>query len=172
MSIFASQTHSDPILIPFDPPHTFVVRKLTGLEIDAAQEAHRGTIASGSTRSWATLFRRAMVTGASDPDVLKAIGDPLTGYDRYALVRLGLVAWSYPQPIAVPAEADGADSAAKAARATMVATRQAAIDDLDDEAVDFIATEVLRLTKPALFLTTEEDVAAAQKKLSAAAPAA
>jgi len=38
-----------------------------------------------------------------------------------------------------------------------------AIRDLDDDAVDFIAREVLRQTKPALFVETIED-AEAQKK--------
>lgn len=133
MSIFASQTQSDPIPIPLDPPHTITVRKLTGREVEAAQEAHRSSIASGSARSWAATFRRMLESGASDPEVLKAIADPLLGYDRYAVVKAGLMAWSYPQ---APSAPDG-------------------VDDLDDEAVDFIATEILRLTKPALFLTPE-----------------
>ena len=140
MSIFASQSVSDPIAMPFDPPHTVTVRNLTGRDIEAAQEAHRTTLASGSARSWAVTFRRAIEKGASDPDVLNAIRDPLTGYDRYALVRSGLVSWSYDRPIGPEA-----------------------IDDLDDEAVDFIATEILRRTKPALFHATEE-AALAEKK--------
>jgi len=41
--------------------------------------------------------------------------------------------------------------------------RMASLEDLDDEAVDFIATEVLRLTKPGLFHATEDDAEAAQK---------
>jgi len=83
------------------------------------------------------------------PEVLKAIADPLTGYDRYALVRAGLVAWSYPQSITrIPC-----CRRMRPTRSTI----------FDDEAVDFIATEVLRLTKPALFHTTEEAVEKAQK---------
>lgn len=163
MSIFASQTASDPIPIPFDPPHTIIVRKLTGRESDAAQEAHRSGLAGGSPRSWATMFRRALEKGASDPEVLKVLADPLTGYDRFALVRAGLVSWSYPQsvkPVLVKGKQGLPDQTIDV------------IEDLDDEAVNFIATEVLRVTKPGLFLTAEEDVAAAQKELSAAAPAA
>ena len=158
-SPFASQTQSDPILLPFDPPHTVIVRKLTGREIEAAQEAHRGTLASGSARSWAVTFRRMLEKGASDPDVLKAIADPLTGYDRFALVRSGLVAWSYPQsvtPIAAKAEIKGKPGAPAIEASD-------AIEDLDDEALDFIATEVLRLTKPHLFHATVEDAEVAQK---------
>lgn len=160
-SPFASLSVSDPIPLPFDPPHTVIVRKLTGREIEAAQDAHRGNL--GSPRSWAATFRRMLEQGtATDPEVLKAIRDPLTGYDRYALVRAGLVAWSYPQPI---------KRTEKAATDTTVVTVDA-VEDLDDEAVDFIAREVLRRTKPALFLTTEEDVATAQKESEAVAASA
>lgn len=154
MSIFASQTQVT-VAIPFDVPHTVTIRKLTGREYETVCEAHRGGFASGSPRLWPTILRRALDKGASDPDVLKAIADPLTGHDRFALVRAGLLAWSYPQAIAI-------------VPATATAPAIDAVADLDDEAVDFIATEVLRLTKPALFVEAVED---AQKEPAAAAPA-
>lgn len=139
-SPFASRIVSDRIPLPFDEGQWIQVRKLTGRECEQAQEAHRGSL--GSSRLWAATFRRALEKGASDPEVLQAIRDPLTGYDRYALVRSGLKAWSYPEAI----------------------TKEGgAIDDLDDEAVDFIATEVLRLTKPALFHATPAEAEAEKK---------
>jgi hypothetical protein len=151
---FASQSVSDPIPLPFDPPHTVTVRKLTGREVEAAAAAHRSGLAGGNARSWPEKLKRALQYGATDPEVLKAIQDPLTGYDRFALVRSGLVAWSYPLPIKrIDTPATG----------TTVLSVVDAVEDLDDEAVDFIATEVLRLTKPALFYATEE-VAEAEKK--------
>lgn len=146
--MFASQTQAT-VPIPFDPPHTVTVRKLTGRELENAQEAHRSTLATGSPRSWAATFRRALEKGSADPEVIKAIADPLTGYDRYALVAHGLLAWTYPQVIAVPDQTS-------VTYPTAAATRQRVIDDLDDEGLDFIAREVLRLTKPALFLTLDE----------------
>jgi hypothetical protein len=163
-SPFASHTQSDRIPLPFDPPHTITVRKLTGFEVEHAQEAHRSNF--GSPRSWAVTFRRMLEAGsASDAEVRTAIADPLTGYDRYALVRAGLVSWSYPQSVK-PIAATPAINGKPAVEASD------AIADLDDEAVDFIAREVLRLTKPALFLTTEEEVDAAQKNVPAAASVA
>jgi hypothetical protein len=132
---------------------------LTGREIEAAAEAHRGGLASGSPRLWPGVLRRALTKGASDPEVLKAIADPLTGYDRFTLVKSGLLAWSYAQPIAVRPE-KGSDALLRKAEQE---ARDAVIDDLDDEAVDFIATEVLRLTKPGLFHATEEDAAGEKK---------
>lgn len=169
MSIFASFTQVT-VPIPFDPPNTITIRKLTGREVEAAQAAHRDGLAGGSPRLWASTFRRALERGATDPEVLKAIADPLTGYDRFAIVRAGLVAWSYDRPVKpVPAKpevkAHGNALGAPAVEASD------AVEDLDDEAVDFIATEILRLTKPALFLT-EEDAKASQKETSAAAPVA
>lgn len=166
MNPFASLTVSDPIPLPFDEGQWIQVRRLTGREITRAQEAHRDTLATGDPRLWAASFKRMLATGgATDPEVMQAITDPLTGYDRYALVRAGLVAWSYPQVITVrPVTA--------AVKAADGAPSIDAIEDLDDDAVDFIATEVLRRTKPALFLTAEEDVQTAQKELQVAAPAA
>ena len=162
MGIFASQTVSDPIPVPFDPPHTVTVRKLTARECDAAAEAHRDGIASGSARAWPATFRRMLEKGANDPDVLKAIADPLTGYDRFALVRSGLTAWTYPQSITpVPAKAEVKAKGNVPGSPAVPASD--AIEDLDDEAVDFIATEVLRLTKPHLFHATAEDAEVAQK---------
>lgn len=153
-SPFASQTEV-VVALPFDPPNTVTVRKLTGRELEAAQEAHRDSILSGSARSWGRTFRRMLEKGASDPDVLKALADPLTGYDRYALVRSGLVSWTYPQSIkTVKAKTAVPANGAMPAEPTVEASD--AVEDLDDEAVDFIATEVLRLTKPTLFLTPEE----------------
>lgn len=153
MSIFASQTQSEPIPIPFDAPHWIVVRKLTGRECDEARAAHATGLAAGGSRLWATKFRRILEGSLADKaDVEQAIADPLTGYDRFALVRAGLVSWSYEHAIK-----DG---------------KPWRLDDLDDEAVDFIATEVLRLTKPALFYTAREDVERAQKERSAVAPVA
>jgi hypothetical protein len=155
-SPFARLIVSDPVPLPFDEGQWVQVRKLTGREIEAAADAHRSGLTSGSARAWPAIFRRAIEKGASDPVVLKALADPLTGYDRFALVRSGLVAWSYPQSV-TPIAAKAGKPGAAAVEASD------AIEDLDDEAVDFIATEILRLTKPALFLATEEGAEAAQK---------
>lgn len=147
MSIFASQSTAT-VKIPCDPPHTVVVRKLTGRECEEAQESHRNSWTTGSSRSWSAMFRRMLESGkgASDPEVQKALADPLTGFDRYAVVRAGLVGWSYPQPVKPVSVTD---------EKTNVTTTVDAVADLDDESVDFIATEILRLTKPALFLSAE-----------------
>ena len=136
MSIFASET-STTIPIPFDVPQTVTIRKLTGREVEQAQAAHRDSFLGSSPRLWSATFRKALEKGATDPDVQKALADPLLGYDRYTVAKVGAIAWSYPRPVGPEA-----------------------VDDLCDEALDFFATEILRLTKPALFLTDEEREAA------------
>jgi hypothetical protein len=167
-SPFASETTSDPIPLPFDPPHWIRVRKLTGREHEAAQVAHRDGLALGRANVWSAFLRRALEKGASDPEVLKGIRDPLTGYDRYALARSGLMAWSYPHSVkpvpGKPAVLKDGVIVTPAVEASDV------VEDLDDEAVEFIAMQVLRRTKPALFAATEEDAATAARELQAAVP--
>jgi hypothetical protein len=151
-SPFASQTVSDPIPLPFDEGQWIRVRALTGKEFEQAQDAHRREFSGSSSRSWSMVFRRILETGNPAPeDVLAAIRDPLTGFDRYAVARMGLIEWSYPQSVK-PVLVEGKP-----------VEPVDAIADLKDDPIDFIAREVLRLTKPSLFLASEEDAKAAQK---------
>ncbi len=155
MSIFASDT-TKTLEIPFDPPHTVTIRKLTGKKLVKAQKAFfNELIAEVQSRGGAKvqkdieqLFDKSAKTEA---EIAKVKADPLNGYDKHALIAAGVVAWSYPrglEPVAVTEQtADGREVT------VMIVP---AIDDLDDEAVAFFATEVLRLTKPSLFLSAEE----------------
>jgi hypothetical protein len=128
--MFASRS-SDTIPIPFDPPHVCTVRKLTGRECDKAQAEHlKSTIAGRwAAHGWAKAFQRQLAQGtATTADATNFLADPLNGYDRHTLVKAGLVGWDLPDPVTPEA-----------------------IEDLDDEALDWFAREVLRRTKPALF---------------------
>lgn len=132
MSIFSSET-TVTIPVPFDAPHTVTLQKLTGRDLERAQAAHlEDLIAGRSPRGLARVFRRVL-DGAPQADAMaQHQPDPLEGYDRLSLVRGGLKAWSYDKEIV------------------------GVIADLDDEALEFFATEILKLTKPGLFLTDEE----------------
>lgn len=149
MSMFASRT-TDTMPIPFESGQTITLRKLTGGETDAAQEAHlRATIAGRwSPHGWAATFQRQLAKGVV-ADVQQALTDPLLGYDRLTLATAGIVAWSMSEPALSPE----------------------AIADLGDDELDWVAREILRRTKPALFLTVE-DAKAAEKELSASASVA
>jgi hypothetical protein len=137
--IMSSPFCSDPsnhktIENPADPGQTAVIRKMTGIEDEAAQAAHnRAIIAGTSARGWSKAFQRLLTrgaAGASEDDARAIVADPLLGYDRVAVIHAGLVSWSYPK--APKSEPDP-------------------VLDLDDDALDWLAREVLRLTRPALF---------------------
>jgi hypothetical protein len=171
-SPFASRTVSDPIPLPFDAGQWIQVRTLTARECDTCRQAHAAGIAAGDARLWPMRFRRILEGSVSDKALVdQAIADPLTGWDRFSLVRLGLVAWSYPQSIAIM---PGTPAAMNPDGTTKTPAIPAIdhVGDLVDEAVDFFATAVLRKTKPGLFLTTEEDIEAAQKHLPGPVPPA
>lgn len=138
-SPFASLIVSDPIPLPFDEGQWVRVRKLTGKQYEQAQAVHRAGVAVGNDK-WATVFRHAAEHGVTSAALREALNDPLTGFDRHELVRLGLAAWSYERPI-----------------------DDAAVADLDDDAVDFLARAVLKLAKPSLFLASVEDAEHDQK---------
>jgi hypothetical protein len=152
MSIFASQT-SVTIPIPFDDPHTVTIRKLTGRELERAQAEHMRSMVGGrSVRGWSGAFQRILNGLATPADAQQVLADPLGGYDRTTIVRAGLISWSYPQAIAPLTPSEAVDR-----------SRTDAVEDLDDEALEFLATEILRRTKPGLFHTTAADAEAEKK---------
>jgi hypothetical protein len=139
MSIFASHT-TDTFPIPFDAPHTVTIQKLAGRDVDDAQLAHMTGVVSGRGRNWATRFLELARRGqATDADARKVLDDPLSGYDRITLVARGVKAWTY-------TNADG----------TPTPITLQAVEDLVDEALEFFARAVLKLTKPALFQSADE----------------
>lgn len=153
MSIFAHDVQAtDPV--PQDPPHTFTYRKLTGRELETAQADHlRLTMSTAgyTPRIWALSFRHVLSQGVAPVDEAKmaaALADPLLGYERYALVKAGLVGWSY----------------------TSGPPKPERIDDLDDEAVELMARAILKLSKPGLFLTAEEREAAKKNGSASSTP--
>jgi hypothetical protein len=139
---FASLTVSDPIPLPFDEGQTITIRALSGKEIEAAQVEHMKSMVGGrSARGWSAAFQRIIAGVATQAEAAQALADPLAGYDRTTLVRAGLLGWSYPQPLRPPlTRGEHVD----------------AINDLKDEPLEFIAREILRLTKPGLFQTADE----------------
>lgn len=153
MSIFSSQTKKT-LPIQTDPSHTITIRKLTGKEVEKAQADDAIGLAAGSTRSWAARMK-AVAKAGDDAKALAALMDPLVGYDRFSIIRSGLLAWSYPESLK-PIAARAAVEAKDGQPAQPAVEAYDAITDLDDEAADFIATQILRLTKPGLFATADE----------------
>jgi hypothetical protein len=136
MSIFASRTQQT-ITLPFDDertltgePHTVTIQKLAGRQLEKAKEASLATSIEGLKRLGGPAFQQEL--GAlGDPAqtaalVAAAQADPLNGYDRYVVLQRGIVAWTYEVPLT-----------------------PAAIEDLSDEALEFLARAILALTLPA-----------------------
>jgi hypothetical protein len=159
MSIFASQTRVT-MPIPFDLPNDVTLQALTGRQLSKAAKAFYGEMISDiQARGGAKVQKDIQTLWEKDPkdakaEVEKVKADPLNGYDPYALLYKGIVAWSYPDSLSLVPVVEKADDGHD-----VTVMRIPAIEDLGAEAVDFFAREILRLTKPALFLTAEEATA-------------
>ena len=142
MSIFASRTQKT-IDLTFDPPHAVTIQKLTGRHIGKAEREHQAASVEMLKRFGGAAFQREM---SALGDVAEAVTerqkDPLNSYDVPTLLLHGIVGWTYDEQVTPETLAD-----------------------LTAEASDFIARAILRLTKPALFHTSEE-LEDAQKKES------
>lgn len=126
------------VTLPGRGPDTITIQRVSGKALDAAQLEHMTGVVTGRGRNWATTFMRLAAKGvASDGDAAKVLSDPLSGYDRLTLVQAGVRSWTYQE--------DGQPKPVTAA----------AIEDLLDEDLEFLASAVLQLTKPALFQTAE-----------------
>jgi hypothetical protein len=129
MSIFASYV-TRIVPLPFDEPQTVTIQKLSGKALEAARQARiadsmefvrsLGGAAFGRELAAATAGREGAAEVTAGGDV-----DPLRKYDRATVLAKGVKAWTY-------------DEALTPDR----------LDDLDEQAADFLAREILALTLP------------------------
>lgn len=140
MSIFASRAQKT-IDLPFDPPQTVTIQKLAGRHLEKARQESLFASFDYVKRVGGVAFQRELAAALGEngepaetreaSDAPAVAVDPLADVDLDVVLRHGIKAWTYDVEI----------------------TPQA-LDDLTDEARDFLAREILRFTKPALF---EED---------------
>ena len=162
MNPFASHS-TETVPIDFDEGQTATIRKLTGREIEKAQAEHlKSLIAGESTRTWAASFQRQLAKGVvDDKAVQQMVADPLNGYDRFTLVMNGLLSWSYDVPLtAAPVDTPKGTSARlreKAQAEADAAQRASAVNDLDDDALEWFARRILQKSKPRLFDAQEAE---------------
>jgi hypothetical protein len=146
--MFASDT-TKTIDLPFAEGHSAVIRKLSGFQLGKAQKAFFNDLIQGVVdRGGAKVQKDIEALFAKAPDEFNAEvavvkSDPLNGLDKYTVVAMGV------NQLSTRSDWAGLKSAERVALA----------QEMDEEALDFLATEVMRLTKPALFLTGEEAVA-------------
>jgi hypothetical protein len=142
MSIFASRTVKT-IPIPFDPPHEVTIQKLAGRHLAKAKNAFLASLFDGVRDRGGAAVQKEMQAlfgnddkakkAEAEAEVEKVKADPLNGYDKHTLISCGVKSWTYEAPI-----------------------DEGAINDLDEEAVDFFAREIMLLTKPSLFQTAQD----------------
>jgi hypothetical protein len=149
MSIFSSRI-TRIVELPFDVPNTVTLRALAGRHLERARVESQAASVSFIQKMGGPAFQKELAT-LGDPEkqkelTEKAKADPLNLFDRYIVLYRGIVGWTYPESLkAVMVEEDGRQ-----------VEHIEAIDDLSDEAAEFIAREILRLSKPSLFETKAE----------------
>lgn len=152
------------IPIAFDPPHEVTVGKLAARHLVRARTAFFAEMARGlkerggadAIKEAQSVFERpAPATPEPSPEVAPeakaeaatAPGDPLAGLDPYWICAAGIKRWTYDRPLK-PEMVELEDGTQ--------APRIVAILDFDEDALRWFATEIMRVTKPALFQTLEE----------------
>jgi hypothetical protein len=192
VSIFASRV-TKTIPIPFDPPNDVTIQRLAGRHLGEAMLENQLHSIDTFRQMGGAKFQKELNEIRSEPPAkddgsvktpspTPPVADPLAGYDKYVLMKHGIVSWSYDESLkpelvndeeselfaeAVRKFADLVDKKGKLTDVTlslsesMKKSRVAikAIEDLTDEAADFFAREILKLSKPALFQTADENEA-------------
>lgn len=141
-SIFTNRVTRDLAVPDTEPVQTVVIRKLAGRHLEAAAvEAQRKSMANVKVIGGPALVKEFMAI--RDPKPAPAEGeapkpvDPMNDYDATVLVQKAVLSWTFDEPLSA-----------------------AAIEEMDDEVLDWLAREVLRLAKPKLFMTDAEREAA------------
>lgn len=149
MSVFTSRV-TETVEVP---GLVVTVRKLAPRHLHAAAQANQFEAIKNFKAMGGAAFMQELkkLTAAPDDhgereqkgDVIaqaaaESAKDPLSGFDRQALLEKGIVSWQGDDAPPLSSEA---------------------IEDLDDDAQVAIATRILKLSKPSLFRTDEEQEA-------------
>jgi hypothetical protein len=138
MSVFTSLV-TDVVPIPHDPPHTVTIRKLAPKHLQAARKAAlMDSITEMKAIGGPAFVKELQSLTADDPEAVKReiagrAQNPLRGVDTVTLLERGIVAWTYE---------------CERSRETF--------EDLDEPTMDLLATAILKLAKPDLFVTAEQ----------------
>lgn len=144
--------------IPFtpDPPHEITIQKLAGRHLYKADTENDIRAQEYVNRMGGAEFRRQLdeaTKGKSQEQIADVVRDPVHAYDKHIVVLHGLKSWTY-EDAPVPDVKDYDE-------------RKAFVEDLDPDALEFIAREILRWTRPSLF---KEEATAAQKETDGSSP--
>jgi len=128
MGIFASYV-SRVVPLPFDEPHTVTIQKLSGKALAAARQARIAASVEFVRAMGGAAFGRelaAATAGREDAAPVAAGGeDGFPQYDRPTVLAKGVKAWTYEEPPTTDR-----------------------LDDLDEEAAEYLFRAILELTLP------------------------
>jgi len=128
VSIFASYVQ-DTIPIPWDPPHTVTIQKLSGRALRKAAQANLVATVESLKDMGGAAFQKEL-SAIGDPTAIAAAvaqsqADPLTQYESGAVLRAGVVSWTYDRP-----------------------KTDEALADLDEQSEELLARAILTLSLP------------------------
>jgi hypothetical protein len=110
--------------LPFDEPHTVTIQKLSGKALQAARQAQiAASMQLVQAMGGAAIGRE--LADVPPEAVAAAQADPARSYDRPTVLAKGVKAWTYPDPPTTDR-----------------------LDDLDEQASDFLFHAILELTLP------------------------
>src|SRR5262245_6154413 len=127
MSIFASYVTTTGA-IPWDPGQTVTIQRLSGNHLAAARQASITASMAFVKQMGGPAMQRELADVTADAvkaELATRAADPLRQYDRATVLAHGVKAWTYPDPVTPDR-----------------------LDDLTDDAADFLAREILALTLP------------------------
>lgn len=87
--------------IPGEPGEWMDLRQLGWYELADAQRARRGESFDNIRLMGKDLWKTMQETRAEMGDAADQASDPLQSYDLETLLTMGIVAWSYPEPLGV-----------------------------------------------------------------------
>lgn len=128
-SPFASR-HTEIVSLPSDPTESVTIRRLSGRALEQARQASQEASIAALKRMGGADFQRELAALGDATQtaalVAQAQADPLSGLDRYVVLQKGVVAWTYADP-----------------------PTPDALDDLSEEAADYLARKIVDITLPA-----------------------
>ena len=123
MSIFASYV-TRTVPLPFDDPHTVTIQRLSGKALQAARQAQIAASMQLVQAMGGAAIGRELAEVPPEA-VAAAQTDPARQYDRPTVLAKGVKAWTYSE-----------------------AVTPSTLDDLDEQAADFLFHAILELTLP------------------------
>jgi len=124
MGIFASYI-TRVVPLPFDAPHEVTIQKLSGKALAAARQAKSVESIDYVKRMGGAAFGRELASAREAIGAAEPSPDRTRDYDRPTVLAKGVKAWTYSE-----------------------AVTPATLDDLDEQATDFLFHAILDLTLP------------------------